>query len=230
MNAKEIVKINNDLREKLSEENKKVYEDMLVYIRTNTNKSEQQTEEVLLELLEHLLAAQADGKTVQDIFGNDIKQYCDEIINEIPGEKRSISLLFGAYLFINLFGIMSLTYGTLGFFFNRVFHLGSSNVEISLGSTIVNFLIDAVLIYIFVIIILKWIKSTTFKQKETKKWVEFFQIWLVSTLFIGIMVIINIFMPSFGLAITIPNLFFTAVGILLVITSSVLNKKYRITK
>ena len=47
MNSKDIIKLNNNLREKLSEENKEVYEDMLVYIRLNANKSEQQTEEVL---------------------------------------------------------------------------------------------------------------------------------------------------------------------------------------
>ncbi|GIO27144.1 DUF1129 family protein [Ornithinibacillus bavariensis] len=230
MNAKDILKINNRLREKLTEENKKIYEDMLVYIRTNTNKSEQQTEEVLLELLEHFVAAQSEGKSAHDIFGDNIKQYCDEIIEEIPGEKKSVSLVFGAYLLINLLGIMSLTYGTLGFFFNNVFHMGSNDVEISLGSAIVNILIDLFLIYCFVKLILKWIKSSTFNEKVKKKWVEFLQIWIVCTLFIGIMVMINVFMPTFGLEMRIPVILFAGIGFILLIISWVLNKKYRITK
>ena len=38
-------------------------------------------EELLLEILDHLLEAQEDGKTAHDIFGEDLKAYCDELIN-----------------------------------------------------------------------------------------------------------------------------------------------------
>ena len=37
-------------------------------------------EELLLEILDHLLEAQEDGKTAHDIFGEDLKAYCDELI------------------------------------------------------------------------------------------------------------------------------------------------------
>ena len=38
-------------------------------------------EELLLEILDHLLEAQEDGKTAHNIFGEDLKAYCDELIN-----------------------------------------------------------------------------------------------------------------------------------------------------
>ena len=103
MNAKDIIELNNELREQLNKENLAAYEDMLTYIRLSSNKSEQQTEEVLLELLEHLLEAQKSGKTAKDIFGEDIKQYCDELINEIPGEKSQKHEILVLYR-ITIFG------------------------------------------------------------------------------------------------------------------------------
>lgn len=230
MNAKDIIKANNQLREQLHEENKKVYEDMLLYIRTNTNKSEQQTEEVLLELLEHFIAAQAEDKSAQEIFGEDIKEYCDEILEEIPGEKKSVSLLFGAFLLLDLLGIMSFTYGTLGFILHKVFDLGSNSYEFSLVSVLVIALIDSLLIFGFVKLILKWIKSSAFQEKQKKTWVEFLQIWLVSTIFAAVLILIKFFMPTFGVKITIPILTFTVIGIILLVIAWILNRKYRITK
>lgn len=63
MNSQELIKLNNKKREKLNEENLKYYEDMLVYLRLSFLKSEQETEELLNELLDHLLEAQEEGKT-----------------------------------------------------------------------------------------------------------------------------------------------------------------------
>ncbi|AHZ53062.1 hypothetical protein YBT1520_22375 [Bacillus thuringiensis serovar kurstaki str. YBT-1520] len=53
---------------------------MLIYLRL-TSVPQKQMEELLLEILDHLLEAQEDGKTAHDIFGEDLKAYCDELIN-----------------------------------------------------------------------------------------------------------------------------------------------------
>ncbi|OEF97171.1 DUF1129 family protein [Desulfuribacillus alkaliarsenatis] len=55
--------------------NLKYYEDMLIYIRFSYNKSDQEVEEVLSELLDHLLDAQAEGKTAYEVFGDEPKKY-----------------------------------------------------------------------------------------------------------------------------------------------------------
>ena len=54
MKAEELVKLNNEKRKTLNDENTKYYEAMLLYIRTSFRKKEVETEEILAELLEHL--------------------------------------------------------------------------------------------------------------------------------------------------------------------------------
>ncbi|QWH08105.1 DUF1048 domain-containing protein [Bacillus mycoides] len=80
MTEKEMVKLNNEKRKLLTPENEAAYGDMLIYLRF-TSVPQKQMEELLLEILDHLLEAQEDGKNAHDIFGEDLKAYCDELIN-----------------------------------------------------------------------------------------------------------------------------------------------------
>ncbi|MED1116237.1 DUF1048 domain-containing protein [Bacillus paramycoides] len=80
MTEKEMVKLNNEKRKLLTPENEAAYGDMLIYLRF-TSVPQRQMEELLLEILDHLLEAQEDGKNAHDVFGEDLKAYCDELIN-----------------------------------------------------------------------------------------------------------------------------------------------------
>ncbi|WP_245835660.1 DUF1129 family protein [Virgibacillus ndiopensis] len=230
MNAKEIITLNNEKREQLNEKNLAYYEDMLIYIRLQYNKSEQQTEEVLLEILEHLLQAQEEGRTAEDIFGNDPKTYCRELIGEIPKENNSHQLLFITYIGLQFLAIISLVHGFIGFGLHYFFDLGTKTLQFSLGSGTVNVIIFLLLLWLFITLVLKWIKRSAFQEKKTKKWVEFLQLWSISTGTIGLFVSVPFFMPSFGTVITIPTLLIACVGIILYVISFVMNKKMRITK
>src|SRR5690625_5652672 len=107
MKAKEIIALNNEKREQLNDENLAYYEDMLMYIRLSSSKSEQQTEEILLELLEHTLAAQHEGRTVKDVFRDDLKAYCQDIIEEIPKETTKKQFKFSLMIILQFLAIMS---------------------------------------------------------------------------------------------------------------------------
>lgn len=80
MTEKEMVKLNNEKRKLLTPENEAAYGDMLIYLRF-TSVPQKHMEELLLEILDHLLEAQEDDKNAHDIFGEDLKAYCDELIN-----------------------------------------------------------------------------------------------------------------------------------------------------
>jgi DNA-binding ferritin-like protein (Dps family) len=230
MNSKDIIQLNNEMREQLSPGNKEIYEDMLVYIRLNSNKSEQQTEELLYELLEHILQGQKIGKTPKDIFGDDLRKYCDEIIDEIPGEVKSTKLIFGSYIIIYYLGVTSTMYGVLGYALYHLFSIGSNTFTFSLGSGIVTIIIELLILYVFLTSVFKWLKNSVLKEKKINKWVEFIQIWLICMAFIGIIILIPIIMPSFGTEITIPIVLFAFTGVILFFVAYLLNKKYRITK
>lgn len=230
MNAKDIIQLNNEKREQLTEENLEYYKKMLVYIRSNSNKSEQYTEEVLLELLEHLLQAQEEDRTAEDVFGKDPESYCKEVIEEIPGEKTSHQIIFWGYIGIQFLAIISLVQGILGGGLNYFFGLGSDTFSFGLGSGIVIVLVDFLLLWGFTAFLLKWLKATTFREKQQKKWVEFLQLWVICTSAIGLFVAIPYFMPSFGTVISIPVFAFAGIGVVLYLISFYLNKKFRLTK
>lgn len=87
MTEKEMVKLNNEKRKLLTAENEAAYGDMLVYLRIS-NVPEQQMEELLLEILDHLIEAQAENKNAYDIFGDDLQSYCDELISALPTQTK----------------------------------------------------------------------------------------------------------------------------------------------
>ena len=66
--TKQLIIENNQERKKLTEDNLKVYEEVVVYLRTNLV-SESQIEEVLTEILGHLIELQSNGGNHFDLFG-----------------------------------------------------------------------------------------------------------------------------------------------------------------
>ncbi|HFJ9283681.1 TPA: DUF1129 family protein [Bacillus toyonensis] len=87
MNARDMIELNNKKRELLTFENEASYGDMLVYLRLS-NVPEQQVEELLLEILDHLIEAQRENKNAYDIFGNDLQSYCDKLISALPAQTK----------------------------------------------------------------------------------------------------------------------------------------------
>lgn len=229
MNAKDIIQENNRKREELNEQNVVYYEDMLVYIRIKSDKSEQQTEEVLLELLDHLLIAQNDGKSAKDIFGTDLKAYCNEIIGELPEENNKKSLLFFLHIALIFIAATCITYAVLNYGF-ALFDFGETAFTVSLGKTSILLLMIVITILVFFKFIFKIISSSLFnKQKQST--IKIF----ISTFFIGALIGTPLFvsffyMPSFGKEITIPLYFILIIGIVSYLATVFLNKKYRITK
>jgi DNA-binding ferritin-like protein (Dps family) len=75
MDSNDLIEINTEKRKQLNKQNEAYYDNMLVYIRTHLTISEQQTEELLLEILDHLLEAQDHGKSAAQVFGDDPQVY-----------------------------------------------------------------------------------------------------------------------------------------------------------
>ncbi|MDM5195220.1 DUF1129 family protein [Bacillus hominis] len=94
MKAQDMIELNNRKRKLLTSENEAAYGDMLVYLRLS-NVPEHQVEELLLEILDHLIEAQAENKNAYDIFGDDLQPYCDELISALPAPTKleKISLI-----------------------------------------------------------------------------------------------------------------------------------------
>ncbi|WP_187444869.1 DUF1129 family protein [Rossellomorea vietnamensis] len=154
MTAKELIEINNERREKLNKENKKYYEDMLLYIRMS-DVAEQDGEELLLEILEHLLEAQENGQSAEEVFGDQPKKYCDELLRDLPKEPTKNKLLMYFYITASGMAWFFLVDGIFSLFF-------PTDKGIPLTPIIVSILFTGAM----VLLILKLMKWTTYKKKS----------------------------------------------------------------
>lgn len=210
MKIHELVHLNNQKREKLNKENKKYYEDMLLYIRTSLNKEEVQTEEVLSELLAHLLEAQDNGKSATEVFGDNPREYADEIIQELPkmNLKEKISFL---KLPLSTFFITFLLFsGISDLIIYYSLHVGDLIKEIHIGSLTVKGILSIISVLILVDIFFKYMKWSIFRK--IKKTLEFFFIWIGAMFVIGVFMAIFFLIPDFGPIIKIPSYVSLTVG------------------
>ncbi|HGH7173879.1 TPA: DUF1129 family protein [Bacillus wiedmannii] len=165
MTEKEMVKLNNEKRKLLTAENEAAYGDMLVYLRIS-NVPEQQMEELLLEILDHLIEAQAENKNAYDIFGDDLQSYCDELISALPTqtklEKTSLIGFIISLLLAIQFGIDAivsffiLTFGNNADQLTPVFSIPGTTLSVSL-------------IILGILFILYLLKRYSFDQKMNWK-------------------------------------------------------------
>ncbi|MED0966471.1 DUF1048 domain-containing protein [Bacillus paramycoides] len=165
MTEKEMVKLNNEKRKLLTPENEAAYGDMLVYLRIS-NVPQQQMEELLLEILDHLIEAQTENKNAYDIFGDDLQSYCDELISALPTQTTlekssligfSISLLlaiqFGIDAIVSLFILI----------------FGKNTEQLSPAFSIPGTTLSVSIIVLGILFILYLLKRYSFNQKMNWK-------------------------------------------------------------
>ncbi|ALF08900.1 DUF1129 family protein [Parageobacillus thermoglucosidasius] len=230
MNAKDLVALNNEKRKQLNEHNRNYYENMLVYIRSQLLLSEQQSEELLMELLDHLLEAQKHGKMAEDIFGTDAKAYCDELIRQLPKEKKRNIYAFIGYLAVRLFALGVLVTGAVELVAEWFTDVDDT---VYLGKASVLFVIDFAVILLAVALVMRWIRKSAFHDDSSTfggKVKEFLGIWFACCLVIGMFVLAKKLVPEFGYRIEAGGMVRILFGLFVFAVTWQLNKKFRITK
>ncbi|SHN30543.1 DUF1129 family protein [Gracilibacillus kekensis] len=213
MNADSLITENNEKRKQLNNENKKIYEDMLIYIRLAYQKSEQETEEILMELLDHMLIMQEQGNDISGLVGEDPKQYADEIIDELPKSltKKRVELLFmGLFHF---FGVSMLFTGLIQSVMYYGFGRWEGTKTYYLGSGAVLSILSVGIVFAVVYFCIEYLKWTCFKNMN--RILDF----ILSGFIFGILpfsVFLGIyyFMPEFGPSVTVPIYSLILIGIL----------------
>jgi DNA-binding ferritin-like protein (Dps family) len=184
--TKSLIKQLNKASENLSEENKNIFTDIVVYIRMSNIKIKD-SEEFLQQILDSFLNAEQQGVSIENVLGTpDIKHYCEDIVNTYKSSYNYLSLCSdyvmhaGSILIIlsiinyisqNL--IIIIKYGFNDFTFHLNFSLGM--------------LFQYLLISLIIIIIFSYAKKTCFKQPiKSGKIKEFLKLWGISCLWISI--------------------------------------------
>ncbi|WP_010273191.1 DUF1129 family protein [Paenibacillus senegalensis] len=159
-----LIEQNNELRPQLNPENEKLYSDILIYIRTDLRVASLESEQLLLDLLHHLLEAQEEGRTAREVIGDDPKVYADELINELPNEQKRNVVQFIAMQLIKLLGFIVLGHGTALLI---VMSLGISAPALTAGALLVQLIISALLVAAAVLILFKVIRSELFQNNKS---------------------------------------------------------------
>jgi DNA-binding ferritin-like protein (Dps family) len=165
MNSKELIALNNEKRELLNEENKEIYEEMLTYVRM-MNIAEHHIEEVLMDLLDHLLDAQAHGKTAYNVFGKDPKAYCDELISALP--KYTLWQGIRDYMFVPYL-LLCITFSieAISVTFARVFDHPREEVQTFFISPL-GIMSQFLCSFLLLLFVQKYLRNSAFKkEKET---------------------------------------------------------------
>ncbi|MGM8215373.1 DUF1129 family protein [Bacillaceae bacterium W0354] len=223
MDANSLIKENNEKRKQLSKENLKWYEDMLVYIRLSFDKSEQETEEVLTEILDHLLEAQADGKTAQDVYGHYPKMYANEILGELPKmitKKRMMFLFMIIFYFLAAAALGSFLFDLISFY---IFKAGEIIKTYYLGTEIVILVLSISFAFLFLYIVIQFLRWTCFRNLNNV--LEFFLLWILGVLSFGVFFLIRFFMPDFGPTIEISSYIFLGMSVILYIVGRFISRK-----
>ncbi|ASA21783.1 DUF1129 family protein [Paenibacillus donghaensis] len=235
----DLVNLNNKRREQLHPENLNYYEEMLVYLRLGTARSERQTEELLLELLEHLLQAQKEGRTAQEVFGENPKSYCDELIVEIPAKPRKQQLRFAARMILIFLSSSSIAAGIAGYGLFQWFGLGTGQTDFYLGSALAIVLVDLLLLWVVVTSILRWMRGSAFESgggggggggKNSWNIRGYLKVMVMIVLSMTSAVLLMKYMPAFGKLVSIPTLSLAGVGILLYLISLVLKRAEKLAE
>lgn len=213
MDEEELIELNNEKRKQLSQKNKKYYEDMLIYIRTSYNKSDQEMEEILVELLDHLIDAQAEGKTAKEVFGDKPKKYANEILGELPKEvtKKHIQFFF---MFICYFlAAASITSGFFNWAGPYIFGVNSSSNTYYLGTLALKALLDIPFAFLVMYLALKYIRWTCFKEINNKRFL--FLSGLFGIFAVGIFFLIAFIVPDVEPKVELPFYIILLFGIVL---------------
>lgn len=150
MNTQELIALNNEKRTQLTSENEAYYSNVLIYVRLKIQLSEHQSEEILMEVLDHLIDAQAEGKTARDVFGTDSISYAQSLIEQLPKEQKRNLFWFFSGIVGNIIGYVLVIRGLL-------LLLLENFIDVSYDVPLVSIVIVTLLIVVFILSVVSFI-------------------------------------------------------------------------
>lgn len=206
MQVKQLVALNNERKKVLTTTNLKFYDDLLVYIRLSSLKDERAKEEVLMELLEHLIEAQQNGKNAEEVFGKKPKQLAEDIVASLPSMKKASMIPFILETILLLVGVYIASTGI----FNLIL---KENFTVSIVSTLICL---AVLIGGFLIllpILLKQLQNASI----TKSKMPFVYATIAIAVYIFTVGSVVTFVPAIGQSFIVTPVMMLVTGIVLLV-------------
>ena len=216
--TKGLLKKNNTREEAISEENDKIYTDMVVYLRSS-NLTQYNQELVREDIIELILEGQQRGDNIQKVMGGRYKEICDEIIDVMPKKTRKDNVIEFIDISLSILWIL----GVIAIAKNLISGLVSKTSEFNFILTIGD-IITAIVIIILSNGIVWYITKTALDEKTTKnKKVEFLKAWVVFSLIFAAVLLPSIYLDT--VVVNISLLIAIIIALIIFVTSKVVSSK-----
>lgn len=157
---------NNELGNSLSTENKAIVTDMIVYLRMAPI-SDIRVEEIRQDILDMALSAQARNEPLVNVFGDDGKVFCDDIIKNIKHRSPWGLVLQWLTAGCGVLTIMGVTDIVFSGYLTQVIKSVHEHTKIDLSYPItLGFIINGILIAVLSFAIVFLIGKHSFTTKE----------------------------------------------------------------
>ncbi|WP_414043819.1 DUF1129 family protein [Macrococcus sp. EM39E] len=156
MNIEYVRKV-NQLRPK----NKEAFEYVASCITNNVMLSEDESDEMILEILEDLIIAQSNCTSAEHFFGNDLDSFISDLTKELP--KRTVKSFLVNIIF-NLSIVLIIMFFILGFTDIILLASEGEHIDIPIYSTIISIILMIVLCCISV-----FIKPQAYEKRSTTR-------------------------------------------------------------
>lgn len=210
-------------RKLLNEENKKVYEEMLLYVRLFFNKSEQESEEILMELLDHLLDAQGEGKSAKEVFGDDPRQYANEIIGELPKMITPKRVKVGLMAIFYFLAVTTFLNGVVHSILYFGFGKGDQEKIYYIGTLALEAITSIIIVFVAMYAIFAYLKWSCFKDINKVLESVLFG-FCFGALPFGLFLTMFIIMPDFGMSVQIPVYWLIGISIVFYVLATYFKK------
>lgn len=186
----ELIKQLNQSADVLTKENREVFDDIVIYIRTSNLKIKDM-EEFLQQILDSFINAQNNDKNIESVLGtDDIKKYCDDIIETYKSTYNFMELFKEYIMYAGMFLLIlpSINY-IAGIILSAIKNKGFSNFSLSLNvnlELLIQFIVLIPLIYVG----FAYARKGCFSKKEMSPVKEFLILWVICVCFIGVYILI----------------------------------------
>lgn len=217
MTVKQIIERNNEMRKLLTPENNRYYEELAVYIKMNHFIDERATEDALLKILHQLLEAQQDGKNAEEVFGYDLEQYADKLVQSLPSKTTRSIFEFGLEILFVLFGWFLSIWGIWPL-------INKEDQTLHVGSLLLSTVLLIVGLILIVIVILMLKRKQSFEEDEKKKSKALWIIGVLGGLLFIVGFFLNFFIEPFGPKLNMSYLTPFGLGCFLLLASYIMKK------
>ena len=219
-NAKKLIEENNQKRPLLTAENKKVYDDFLIYIRTDLRVAEREGEELLMDILDHILEGQQEGKTATDLFGKNPQSYADEVIAALPTEKKRDIIPYVFSIVFNSLGWFSIVFGIMFLILSKFTEIERT---VSFGNLLLILIAINVTGMFGIKFIFKMVRSTLFVSKGKQKW-QYLKVGIFGGGSFALILLITWLLPEFGPKLQVEWFVYVITGAVLILMSMVIRR------